>query len=130
MPLDYVGRAVLDVDAATVALPPGNRRREPLVSVDDPAVELLLESILEAPGLRIAALPKLLNEAVTLLIGGEPFENGTLFVRDDVNDLSVQPVVGRVYDPDAPFMLLLSAAHAPVAPGGKRGSSMKKPHED
>jgi hypothetical protein len=91
MGLNLVRRTELDIHLAAVALPPWDARGEVFVGIFDAAVMLFLEFVFFGIGSGIAALPEGFDELVTLLVVGELFERLPLFVRDDVNDVLVEP---------------------------------------
>ncbi len=134
--LDFVGRAVGDVDAAAVGLPAGNTRSVMLVGVGDAAVVLFFELVLDGIRGGIAAQPELLDELLALFVGLQPFEGGALFIGDDVGHVFVQPLAigGLELLAELRFALLaflfgqrLGDGFALVLVGGLFGSSLFGP---
>ena len=68
MSIDFVGRAVFDIDAAAVGLPSRNAGREPVVGISNAAVMLFLIFVLFGVGSRIAAQPELFDELLALVV--------------------------------------------------------------
>src|SRR5580658_7609135 len=64
-----------------------------LVGVSDPAVMLFLEGVFRRVGVRIAALPKRLDELFPLLVGRQMQEGMPLLGRDDIDHILVQPLL-------------------------------------
>ena len=74
MRLDFIRRAVDDVDAAAIRLPSGNAGGETLVGVGDAAVVLFLELVFLGVGRGIAPQPELLDELLALFVGAQALE--------------------------------------------------------
>ena len=93
MRLDFVGRAIHDVNPPAVRLPTRDTSGVVLVRVGDTAIMLFLEFVLGSIRSGIAACPECLNELIAFLVVGELLECRTLFVRDDPTDVLVQPLL-------------------------------------
>ena len=93
MRINFIRLAIDDVDAAAIGSPAGNARREVLVGVSDALVVLFLIFVLFGVRRGIAALPEGFDEVVALLVVGELFEGGALFVGDDADDVFFQPLL-------------------------------------
>ena len=64
-----------------------------LIGIRNPAIMLFFESIFGSIGIRIPALPELLNELLALLVGLEVHESATFLGGNDVDDVFVQPLL-------------------------------------
>ena len=95
MRLDFVRRSVDDVDSAAIRLPARNARRVALVGVGDAPVVLFLELVLHRVRRRVAPQPELLDELLPFLVRAQVLEDLAFFVRDDVDDVFVQPLLVR-----------------------------------
>src|SRR5215204_3606341 len=82
-----------DPNTATVAFPSRNTGAEVFVSVGDALVILFLELVFVSIGIRITTAPKFLDEAFALVVRGQFLECLPLFVRDDVSNVFVEPVL-------------------------------------
>src|ERR1700733_334911 len=69
-----------------------------LVGVGDSAVMLFLERVFRRVGIRVAALPKRLDELFPLLVGRKMQEGMALFGRDDIDHVLVQPFLVRGFE--------------------------------
>src|ERR1700756_2106822 len=92
MGFDFVGLAEDDVDAAAISSPAGNTCREMLGGVGDALVVLFFEFVFFGVRRGIATLPEGLNKVVALFVVRELLKGGSLFIRDDVGDVLVQPL--------------------------------------
>ena len=57
---------------------------------------LFLELVCARGGIRIPAVPELLDEALLLFFGGQFLEDPFFVRRDDINDVFFQPFVIRL----------------------------------
>ena len=64
-----------------------------LVGVSNAAVVFLFEFVFGAAGIRIAALPEILDKCLALIVGGKFLKSGALLVGDDVRDFFAQPLL-------------------------------------
>src|SRR5581483_10186552 len=92
MRIDLIRRTIDDINAATVGHPAGLACREVLVGVLDPAIVLVLEFVVFAVRIGIAALPEGLDELVALFIIRELHEGFALVVGNDPAHVFVQPL--------------------------------------
>src|SRR5689334_6143396 len=95
MRIDFIRRAVSDVDAAAIRFPSGNARSVALVGIRDASVVLFLELVFYGVRSRVAAQPELFDELLALLVGVQPVEGRSFLIGDDVNDVFVQPLLVR-----------------------------------
>src|SRR6267154_4008971 len=109
MRFDFVGRAVHDVDPATVGFPTRNSRREMLVGISDAPVVLFLVLVLFGIRRGIAALPESLNKIVAFFVVRQLLEGGPFLVGDDPDYVLIQPLLVDLgeFDFERSFLLLL-----------------------
>src|SRR5580658_10702389 len=91
MGVNRVGGAERDIDMTAIGLPSGLAGGEVLVGVGDAAVVLFAEFVVGRIGIWVAAKPELLDERVALFIVREIPKGLTLFVRNDVGDVLIEP---------------------------------------
>ena len=91
MGFNLVRRPKLDIHLAAVGFPARDSGGEVLVGVLDAPIVLFLELVLFGVRSGIAALPEGFDELVALFVVGELLERLALFVRDNVDDVFVEP---------------------------------------
>src|SRR6266446_3717434 len=106
VPFELIRWAVENVHVAAIGLParPAGWPSKMLVGVRDPAVMFLFDFVCRG-GSCLTPQPELLDELVPLLIGGQFFKRGALFIVDDVDHVLVQPV--NIRRPPRALRLLL-----------------------
>src|ERR1017187_6605790 len=69
-----------------------------LIGVSNAPVIFLFEFVFRTAGVRIAALPEVFYERLTLVVGGEFLKGSPLFVSNNVGNFLAQPLlVGRLH---------------------------------
>src|SRR3954451_4764807 len=79
-----------------------------VIGVRDPAVVLFLILVLLGIGSWVAPQPEILYKSLLLLICFEPLESLLLFIRNDVDDVLVHPLLPRTGELFFQLLLLLS----------------------
>src|SRR6185437_11732863 len=95
MRVDFVRRAVFDVNHPAVCLPTWNARCVMVVCIRNAAIMLFLVLVLFRIRRGIAPQPELLYELLPLFIRFQTLEGLLFFVRDDVDNVLVQPLLPR-----------------------------------
>ena len=92
-----IRRTIGDVDTTAIGLPSRNAAGKRLVSVGDTAVVLFLIFVFDCVRGGGAAQPEAFHELFAFFVGLELLEGLTLFVRDDVRDVFVLPLLPRSF---------------------------------
>ena len=92
MGFDFGRLSVKDVNAAAVRFPTRNTRREALVRISDTRVMLFFELVFNGVGTGVAAQPELFNELLAFFVGLERLIGRTLFIRNDVGYVFIEPL--------------------------------------
>src|SRR5437660_2670613 len=93
MGFGLVGFAPHDIDTAAIGFPSGYAGSEMLVGVGDALVIFLAILVFVGVRIGIAAPPKLLDEALALIVGLELPKGLPLFIGDNVSDVLFQPIL-------------------------------------
>src|SRR6185503_11347013 len=93
MGLSPVRLAIHDPNPASIGFPAGNTRGKMLIGVGYSLVIFLFELVLISIWIGIAAPPKLLNEPLPFVIRRQLLKSLSLFVRDYVSNILVQPIL-------------------------------------
>src|SRR5687768_2755907 len=91
MGFDRIGLAPRDVYAAAAGCPSRDAGSVVLVGVGDTLVILFAVFVLFRVRVGVAAAPEILDEVLTLLVGGQSIERPLFFLGDDVSDVGVAP---------------------------------------
>src|SRR6266436_1740259 len=93
MRLNFVRRAVHDVDSSAIGFPARDAGGKMFIGVGHAPVVLFLVFVFDCVRRRIAALPESFNELVAFFIVGEQLERLLLFIRDDPAYVFVEPLL-------------------------------------
>src|ERR1700761_688230 len=107
MRIDFVRRAVDDVNSAAVRLPARDTAGKTLIRIGHAAVMLFLKLVFFGVRTGVAAQPEILDKLLAFLVGLELAEGLTLFVADDPDDVFVDPLlIGGLKLLAKPFFVL------------------------
>src|SRR6266849_357195 len=107
--LNFIGRAVDDIDAATIGFPTGDAGRKTLVGVGDAPVVFFLELVFFGIGSRVATEPELFDELLALIVGAEAFPSLLFLIRDDVGNVLIEPLFVGSFELFAQLFFLFAA---------------------
>ncbi len=110
MRVDFVRRAVHDVNTPAVGFPARNSRSEMLIGISDAAVVFLFVFVLFRVRRGVAALPEGFNKVVAFFVVRELLKGGSFLVGNDPNYVLVQPLLVDPAEFDLerfPLLLLL-----------------------
>src|SRR5271170_2440112 len=109
MRVDFVGRAVHDVDPSPVTLPARDSRSEMFVRIGDAPVVFFLVFVFFRVGSGVAALPEGFDKVIALFVIRELLKGGSFLVGDNPDYVLVQPLlIGFAeFDVQVSFLLLL-----------------------
>src|SRR6266851_8716984 len=93
MGLDLIGWSIDDVNPPAISHPTWLAGCEMLIGIFNAAVVLVLEFVIFAVRIGVAAVPECLNELLTLFFVRELHEGLAFVVGDDPTDIFVQPVL-------------------------------------
>src|SRR5215471_7860939 len=92
MRIHFVRRSPDDVNAPTIRSPTRNARSKVLVGISDAPVMLFLKVVFWQVWIAATPQPKLLNELLALFASAQLQKRGSLFRRDDVHHVFLQPL--------------------------------------
>src|SRR5712664_591887 len=85
------------IESSTVRFPPCEEFAAILfIGEGNAAVELSFEVVIHRNRIHSAAIPKLLNELLSLFVGIQVQKRATFFRRNDVNDIFCEPITGTL----------------------------------